>query len=216
MNDALSRILRANTPLTLSSVPAGFLPWLAADLARAVHGTGQGGRAMVIAADEAAMRALQDTVPVFAPEVEVLTFPAWDCLPYDRASPALRVMAERLATLEKLQGKRKGPQLLIATENAATQRILTPFRIRQLTRHLAEGERIERDRLVELLVANGYQRTDAVHDAGEFAVRGSIVDVFPAGENTAIRLDFFGDEIETMRRFDPADQRTTGRRAPSP
>ena len=55
---------------------------------------------MVIAADEAAMRALQDTVPVFAPEVEVLTFPAWDCLPYDRASPALRVMAERLATLE--------------------------------------------------------------------------------------------------------------------
>ena len=85
------------------------------------------------------MRALQDTVPVFAPEVEVLTLPAWDCLPYDRASPALRVMAERLATLEKLQAKRKGPQLLIVTANAATQRILTPFRIRQLTRRLAEG-----------------------------------------------------------------------------
>ena len=105
----------------------------------------------------------------------------------------------------------KGPQLLIATANAATQRVLTPFRIRQLTRRLAEGERIERDRLVELLVANGYQRTDAVHDAGEFAVRGSIVDLFPAGESEAIRLDFFGDEIETMRRFDPADQRTTGK-----
>ncbi len=148
---------------------------------------------------------------MFAPEVEVLTFPAWDCLPYDRASPALRVMAERLATLEKLQAKRNGPQLLIATANAATQRILTPFRIRQLTRRLAEGERIERDRLIELLVANGYQRTDAVHDAGEFAVRGSIVDLFPAGEEQAIRLDFFGDEIETMRRFDPADQRTTGK-----
>jgi transcription-repair coupling factor (superfamily II helicase) len=210
MSEALSRILKAKAPLTLAGVPGGFLPWLAADLARAVHGTGQGGRAVIIAADEAAMRALQDTVPVFAPDVEVLGFPAWDCLPYDRASPALRVMAERLATLEKLQGKRKGPQLLIATENAATQRILTPFRIRQLTRRLAEGERIERDRLVELLIANGYQRTDAVHDAGEFAVRGSIVDVFPAGEESAIRLDFFGDEIETMRRFDPADQRTTG------
>jgi transcription-repair coupling factor (superfamily II helicase) len=143
--------------------------------------------------------------------VEVLSFPAWDCLPYDRASPALRVMAERLATLEKLQGRRNGPQLLIATANAATQRILTPFRIRQLTRRLAEGERIERDRLVELLQANGYQRTDAVHDAGEYAVRGSIVDVFPAGEELAIRLDFFGDEIETMRRFDPADQRSTGK-----
>jgi transcription-repair coupling factor (superfamily II helicase) len=210
MSEALSRILKSGVPLTLAGVPAGFLPWLAADLARAVHGTGQSGRAVIIAADEAAMRALQDTVPVFAPEVEVLSFPAWDCLPYDRASPALRVMAERLATLQKLQGKRNGPQLLIATENAATQRILTPFRIRQLTRRLAEGERIERDKLVELLIANGYQRTDAVHDAGEFAVRGSIVDLFPAGEESAIRLDFFGDEIETMRRFDPADQRTTG------
>jgi transcription-repair coupling factor (superfamily II helicase) len=211
VSDFLSRILRANGPVTLAGVPAGFLPWLAADLARAAHGTGQGSRAIVIAADEAAMRALQDTVPVFAPEVEVLTFPAWDCLPYDRASPALRVMAERLATLEKLQGKHKGPQLLVATANAATQRIITPFRIRQLTRRLAAGERIERDRLVELLAANGYQRTDAVHDAGEFAVRGSIVDLFPAGEVLAIRLDFFGDEIETMRRFDPADQRTTGK-----
>ncbi|HEU4957302.1 MAG TPA: transcription-repair coupling factor [Sphingomicrobium sp.] len=211
MSDALSRILKATTPLTLAGVPAGFVPWLAADLARAAHGTGPGGRAVVIAADEAAMRALADTVPIFAPEVEVLTFPAWDCLPYDRASPALRTMAERLATLEKLQARRKSPQLLIATANAATQRVLTPFRIRQLTRRLAEGERIERDRLVSLLAANGYQRTDAVHDAGEFAVRGSIVDLFPAGESEAIRIDFFGDEIETMRRFDPADQRSTGK-----
>ena len=211
MSEPLNRILKAQSPLTLAGVPAGFLPWLAADLARAAHGTGAGGRAVIIAADEAAMRALQDTVPVFAPEVEVLSFPAWDCLPYDRASPALRVMAERLATLEKLQGKRKGPQLLLTTANAATQRNLTPFRIRQLTRRLAEGERIERDRLVELLQANGYQRTDAVHDAGEYAVRGSIVDLFPAGESQALRLDFFGDEIETMRRFDPADQRSIGK-----
>jgi len=211
VSEPLNRILKAQSPLTLAGVPAGFLPWLAADLARAAHGTGAGGRAVIIAADEAAMRALQDTVPVFAPEVEVLSFPAWDCLPYDRASPALRVMAERLATLEKLQGKRKGPQLLLTTANAATQRNLTPFRIRQLTRRLAEGERIERDRLVELLQANGYQRTDAVHDAGEYAVRGSIVDLFPAGEGQALRLDFFGDEIETMRRFDPADQRSTGK-----
>jgi len=211
VSEPLNRILKAQSPLTLAGVPAGFLPWLAADLARAAHGTGASARAVIIAADEAAMRALQDTVPVFAPEVEVLSFPAWDCLPYDRASPALRVMAERLATLEKLQGKRKGPQLLLTTANAATQRNLTPFRIRQLTRRLAEGERIERDRLVELLQANGYQRTDAVHDAGEYAVRGSIVDLFPAGESQALRLDFFGDEIETMRRFDPADQRSIGK-----
>ena len=168
------------------------------------------GRAVVVAADELAMRALADTVPVFAPEVEVLQLPAWDCLPYDRSSPALRVMAERLATLHALQAPRKRPQLLLVTANAATQRVPTPFRIRQLTRRLAAGERIDREALIALLGANGYQRTDAVADAGEYAVRGSLIDLFPAGEPTALRLDFFGDEIESVRRFDPADQRTIG------
>jgi transcription-repair coupling factor (superfamily II helicase) len=210
VSEAFPNILKARAPLTLASVPTGFLPWFAADLARTVHGTGKGGRAIIVAADETAMRAIADTVLVFAPEVEVLTLPAWDCLPYDRASPALRVMAERLATLQALQVHRTAPQLLVVTANALTQRVLTPFRIRALTRRLAEGERVERDTLIKLLSANGYQRTDAVHDAGEFAVRGSIVDLYPAGETTALRLDFFGDEIETMRRFDPADQRSTG------
>jgi transcription-repair coupling factor (superfamily II helicase) len=202
----LAKILKADQPLALSRVPAGFLPWLAGDLAR-----GAKGRAVVIAADEAAMRAIADTATVFAPDVEVISFPAWDCLPYDRASPVLRVMAERLAALHALQQPRKGPQLLVTTVNAASQRVLTPFRIRQFTRKLAEGERIERDKLVELLLANGYQRTDSVHDAGEFAVRGSIVDLYPAGAEQPVRLDFFGDEIETMRRFDPSDQRSSGK-----
>ena len=206
----LQRILTAGEPLTLAGVPAGFLPWLAADLARAAHGRKGGGRAVVIASDEAAMRSLADTAPAFAPELEVITFPAWDCLPYDRASPALRVMAERLAALERLQGKADKPQLLVTTANAATQRTLTPFRIRQLTRRLAPGERIERDRLISLLTANGYHRTDNVAEAGEFAVRGGLLDLFPSGAPHAVRLDFFGDEIETMRAFDPADQRTIG------
>ena len=131
MSGPLSRILKASAPLTLASVPTGFLPWLAADLARAAHGTAAARRLVIIAADESAMRALADTIPLFAPEVEVLSFPAWDCLPYDRASPALRVMAERLATLHALQAPRKAPQVLLTTVHAATQRVLTPFRIRQ-------------------------------------------------------------------------------------
>ena len=89
------------------------------------------------------MRALAETVPLFAPEVEVLTLPSWDCLPYDRTSPALRVMAERLATLNALQATAERPQLLIVTENAATQRMLTPFRIRQLTQ-ADRGRRADR------------------------------------------------------------------------
>jgi transcription-repair coupling factor (superfamily II helicase) len=209
MTEPLQRVLRADEPLTLAGVPAGFLPWLAADLARAAHGRSSGGRAVAIVADEAALRALAETVPLFAPEVEVLSLPGWDCLPYDRASPALRVMAERLATLSALQEKPGKPQLLVATASAATQRMLTPFRIRQLTRRIAEGERIEREALVEQLNSLGYERVETVAEHGEYAVRGSLIDLFPAGEELALRLDFFGDEIDSLRRFDPADQRST-------
>ena len=206
----LQQILSAKAPLTLSGVPAGFEPWLLADLARAVQARGAP-RAVFVAPDEAAMRAVAATAPVFAPELEVLTFPAWDCLPYDRASPTLRVMAERMATLHRLQHKPSGAQLLVTTVNAVAQRTLTPFRIRQLVARLAPKERIGRDRLAAMLQANGYMRVETVADSGEFAVRGGLVDLFPSGEEQALRLDFFGDEIESVRTFDPADQRTTGR-----
>jgi transcription-repair coupling factor (superfamily II helicase) len=199
----IQKILTAKKPMTLAGAPAGFLPWLAADLARAAKG-----RAVFIAPDEAAMRALADAAGYFAPELEVLSFPAWDCLPYDRSSPSLRATSERLGTLHALQRKTERPQLLVTTVNAATQRTLTPFRVRQLVARLAPGERIDRDRLASLLQANGYVRTDTVADAGEFAVRGGLVDLFPAGRSEALRLDFFGDEIESVRRFDPTTQRT--------
>ena len=207
MSEPLQRVLRASEPLTLAGVPLGFRPWLAADLARAAHGRSNSRRAVAIVADEIEMRALADTVPSFAPEVEVLTFPGWDCLPFDRASPALRVMAERLATLSAIQAGSSRPQLLIATSSAASQRMLTPFRIRQLTRRIDVGQRMPREALVEQLNALGYQRADTVAEHGEYAVRGSLIDVFPAGEEFALRLDFFGDEIDSVRRFDPADQR---------
>ena len=205
-DDNLSRILKASQPLTLSAVPQGFLPWLLADLARAAKG-----RTVFIAADDVQMRAVADAAVYFAPELSVLGYPAWDCLPYDRASPSLRASAERLATLHALQKPAKGPQLLVTTVNAVTQRTLTPFRIRQLVAKLAPGERIDRDKLGALLQANGYVRTDTVADPGEYAVRGGLVDLWPSGEEMALRLDFFGDEIESVRQFDPADQRTVGR-----
>jgi transcription-repair coupling factor (superfamily II helicase) len=202
----LKTILDATVPLTLSGVPSGFLPSLLADIARAAHL-----RAVYVAADEAQMRAVAATATWFAPELEIVQIPAWDCLPYDRASPTLRIMAERIGALHRLQAKPKGPQLVLTTVNAATQRTLTPFRIRQLVAELKPGARIDRDKLAALLQANGYVRTDTVHDQGEYSVRGGIVDLFPSGEEQALRLDFFGDEIETVRTFDPADQRTTGR-----
>ena len=199
----IEKVIKARAPLTLAGVPAGFEPVLLADLARAA------GCAVFVASDEMMMQAIADTAHYFAPELEIIRVPAWDCLPYDRASPSLRAASERLAGLHALQAKAAGPRLVLTTAAAITQRVLTPFRIRQLVARLAPGERIETAHLLTMLSANGYVRTDTVRDPGEFAVRGGIIDLFPSGEPGPLRLDFFGDEIETLRRFDPATQRTT-------
>ncbi|MFM5884595.1 MAG: transcription-repair coupling factor, partial [Novosphingobium sp.] len=201
----LSRLLTAKTPLTLAALPRGAQPLVLADLARAAKG-----RAMFIAPDEAAMQAIADSAGFFAPELEVLTFPAWDCLPYDRASPALAISARRLAALHRLQGKASGPQLLVTTINAVLQRVLSPFRVRENVRLLKPGMVIGRESLIALLQRQGYSRTDTVVDAGEYAVRGSIFDIYPSGLESGLRLDFFGDELETLRLFDPNTQRSTG------
>jgi transcription-repair coupling factor (superfamily II helicase) len=201
----LSRVLTAQTPLTLAGLARGAQPLVLADLARAAKG-----RAVFIAPDDAAMQAVADAAGFFAPELEVLTFPAWDCLPYDRASPALSVSARRLATLHRLQGRAEGPQLLVTTINATLQRVLTPFRVRETVRLLKPGMEIGREALIGLLQRQGYSRTDTVADAGEYAVRGSLFDISPSGLEGGLRLDFFGDELETLRLFDPNTQRSTG------
>jgi len=199
----ISRILSATTPLTLSQLARGAQPLVLADLARAAKG-----RAVFIAADEAAMRAVVETAGFFAPELDIIEFPGWDCLPFDRASPALSVSARRLAALARLQTTRSEPQLLVTTVAAVLQRVLTPFRIRESTRVLKPGMEISRDSLIALLQRLGYMRTDTVLDAGEYASRGGVFDLYPSGLDHGLRLDFFGDELETLRLFDPATQRS--------
>ncbi|QZD87944.1 transcription-repair coupling factor [Qipengyuania psychrotolerans] len=202
----LSRILKASQPLTLAQVARGAQPMVMADLARASTG-----RAVFIAPDDAAMRAITDAAHFFAPELEVIEFPAWDSLPYDRASPALSISAKRLAALHRLQTGKAKAQLVVTTANAVLQRVLTPFRIRESVREFKPGTEIGRESLAALLQRQGYSRTDTVIDKGEYAIRGSIVDVFPSGMDEALRLDFFGDELESLRSFDPNTQMSTGR-----
>ena len=200
-----NRILSAKSPLTLSSIARGAQPLVMSDLARAATG-----RAVFIAPDDATMRSIAEAAQFFAPELEVVEFPAWDCLPYDRASPALSVSAKRLSSLFRLQSNYSGPQLLVTTVNAVLQRVLTPFRIRESVREFKQGTNIGHDSLAALLQRQGYSRTDTVIDHGEFALRGSIVDIFPSSLDQGLRLDFFGDELESLRLFDPATQMSVG------
>ncbi|MEE8189107.1 MAG: transcription-repair coupling factor, partial [Kiloniellales bacterium] len=166
-----------------------------------------------VARDDARMARLAEALGFFAPEAEVLTFPAWDCLPYDRVGPHRDILARRIDTLTRLLGAEAAPpagRIVITTVNALLQRLppRAAFEGRLLEGRV--GTTIALDELSAYFTRNGYLRAETVGEPGEFALRGGLVDVYPPGEELPLRLDFFGDEIETIRRFDPLTQRTTG------
>ncbi len=201
----LDRLSSAVKGMTLAGIPAGYRPLFLSEIA-----TNSGQRTMFVATDDAAMSAVAEAARFFEPALEIIEFPAWDCLPYDRASPALHTTSDRLAALAKLALPSTGGQLIVTTVNAITQRVLTPSRIKEFVTHLAPGTIVEQEKLIAFLYANGFVRVDTVADSGEFAARGGLIDLFPPGAEMPIRIDLFGDEIETLRQFDPADQRTVG------
>lgn len=117
----LPRFVEAARPVTLARCAGGYLPWLMADVARAAKG-----RAWFIAADEAQARSVAEAAAYFAPEIAITMLPAWDCLPYDRASPSLKAAAERVAALAALAEPQRGAELVVTTVNAISQRCLPP------------------------------------------------------------------------------------------
>jgi transcription-repair coupling factor (superfamily II helicase) len=161
--------------------------------------------------DDNRMARFADALAFFHPKLSVLTFPAWDCLPYDRVSPNGEIISRRIDTLTRLSGgPSERPLIVLTTVNALVQRV-PPRRLfdgRLLT--LGTGGHIPLDRLQGFLRNNGYFRSETVREPGEFAIRGGIVDLYPAGAAQPVRLDFFGDQIESMRVFDPLSQRSTG------
>ena len=167
-----------------------------------------------VARDDARMARLAEALAFFAPEIEVLRFPAWDCLPYDRVSPNPALVSERIATLARLLEPPTGPRIVLTTVNALVQRVppRTCFARRQPGR-CAPAAPSSRRSWPRFLEANGYGRAGTVMEPGEYAMRGGIIDIFPAGEADPVRLDLFGDTIESIRRFDPATQRSAGKRA---
>ncbi len=161
--------------------------------------------------DDEHMARFKSALAFFAPEISVLTFPAWDCLPYDRVSPNAEVVSRRIATLTALASDPEGAKkrIVLTTVNAVTQRVPPRKLFRDRALALKLGLKLPPDRLLSFLQSNGYVRTETVRESGEYAVRGGIVDLFPAGAAEPLRLDFFGDEIDAIRRFDPMSQRST-------
>ncbi len=167
-----------------------------------------------IARDDARLARLADLVAFFDPDIEVLRFPAWDCLPYDRVSPHRDIVSQRIDTLTRLLQPRGGgarPRIVLTTVAALLQRVPPRRFLDGAQFALDVGAAPGPPALIAYMTGHGYTRAETVGEAGEFAVRGGIVDLFPPGTVQPLRVDFFGDEIESMRAFDPLTQRSTER-----
>ncbi|MEL0105915.1 MAG: transcription-repair coupling factor [Rhodospirillaceae bacterium] len=167
-----------------------------------------------VARDDVHLARVTGLLDFFAPSLEKLIFPAWDCQPYDRVSPRSDITGQRIESLTRLLNEDTSTDQLsgravLTTVSAILQRVPPKKSFQNATLGIAVGGQIDPDRLTGFLTHHGYGRAETVMEPGEFAVRGGIIDVFPSGHETPYRLDFFGDEIESIRAFDPTTQRTT-------
>jgi transcription-repair coupling factor (superfamily II helicase) len=199
-------------PLTLAEVADGAEGLVLADLARAITAKSDAPAisVAVICRDGQRMQALSRALAFFGPDLQVMEFPAWDCLPYDRVSPNASVIAQRmtiLSRLVRLKGHDK-PTVLITTVNAIAQRVPAREFVARHALSVSPGNVVGMASIVEWLELNGFMRASTVREPGEYAVRGGILDLFPPGMDMPVRLDFFGDSLESIKRFDAQTQRS--------
>ena len=194
-------------PLQVWGAPEGWDAFLIAQRRREFAGP-----VLHVARDDARMARITEALAFILPEAEILRFPAWDCLPYDRVSPNPALVSERVATLTRLVEPATGPRIVLTTVNALVQRVPPRAAFAGSSMELRVNGTIQPEHLAQFLEANGYGRAGTVMEPGEYAMRGGIIDLFPAGEADPVRLDLFGDTIESIRVFDPASQRSGDRR----
>ena len=198
--------LRINRPgrVTVSGVPESLDALILPRVAEALGTKGL----LHVTRDDQHMATLRDQISYFAPSLEVLRFPAWDCLPYDRVSPSADILARRLSVLARLIKPTSQPFIVLTTINAILQRTVPKSLVENGTFHASPGQWIKGDVLQRFLIDNGFSRVGTVVDPGDFAVRGGLIDIFPPGADVPVRLDFFGDTLESIRSFDTQSQRS--------
>src|SRR6516165_3094832 len=204
--------LAPGRPLTFSGVSDGAQGLVLADLVRALAAPQDAPAVslVMICRDGPRMAALDRALGFFAPNLSVLQFPSWDCQPYDRVSPHAAFVAQRMTTLSQIaRGKGRG-QLVLTTVNAVLQRVPSRDFVIAQSLSLAPGNVLAMEGITSWLELNGFIRASTVREPGDYAVRGGIIDLFAPGTDEPVRLDFFGDTLETIRSFDPESQRTTG------
>ncbi|MEM1374789.1 MAG: transcription-repair coupling factor [Pseudomonadota bacterium] len=188
--------------ITMSGAPEGFD-------AELILREAASGAVLHVARDDKRLEATRAALAFFAPDMPVVVFPGWDCLPYDRVSPNADVSAARMATLAALLSGMPERFVILTTLNAATQRVPARSVLSEAAFSARVGDRIDEDALRAFLVRMGFTQSPTVMEPGDYAIRGGIIDIFAPGQGGPVRLDLFGDVLDGARRFDPATQRTT-------
>ncbi len=192
---------------TISSVPDGYDAFLlekfAADSKSDI---------LYIVSDGVELQRCCDILRYLNPSLDVLEFPAWDTVPYDRVSPNINIVSRRVDTLWKLatQQNLKRKRIIVASVGAVLQKLPPQKIFLNAVREVKLDNSLKFNDFLHYVSVNGYTRVEQVIEPGEYAVRGDIIDIFPVGASEPLRIDMFDDEIERIRSFDPINQRTTG------
>ena len=197
---------------TLGSVPDGMQPLALSRLVeqRLAAAPDDAASIVFVARDGRRLQRMAEILAQMLPGHTILTLPAWDCLPYDRVSPNNVTIAARMNTLAALtQAGTKGAVVLTAV-NALIQKLPPRDVVETMSFSAATGRIVDSERLIAWAANNGYLRVPTVRESGEYAVRGGLVDLFPASADFPLRFDFFGSTLESIRTFDPDTQRTNG------
>lgn len=164
------------------------------------------GRTVVVICPDESERIREDLEGILGDD-EVLYFPDWEILPYDEFSPHEEIVGTRLRTLAALLGGKRG--VVVMPVRGMIRKIIPPGDLRGAVTTVNVGQSIKPDVLISHLMSSGYARAQVVEDVGNFSMRGGIFDVYCQGREYPVRIEFFGDEVESIREFDPISQRST-------
>ena len=208
MKNLPQQVMQNGSDPVIYNAPEGQDARILADLAHQIMADD---RVLIhIAMDDRRIQIFKAAIKFFAPETKVAVFPAWDCLPY--VSPSSDLIAHRVSTLCKMlnwrEEAKRYPRIILTTVNAAYQKVTPVSAFENSSLIGRKNGRLDQEKCIQFLSQNGYIRTETVREAGEFAIRGGIIDIFPAGKVRPIRIDLFGDEIESIKAFDAITQRS--------
>ena len=212
---ALAQRMEAGGAQTFSDIAASAQPFFAALLQKFFPQK----TIVVITENLKAQESFQQDLETWLPQLtsansNLLFYPAWEILPHEDKLPHADVISDRLQTLVSLSDnsklKTKNSKLIVTSVTALLQKTFPPGEIQERTRTFERGSKIAPLDLIDFLEAQGYEPEAQVSQKGEIALRGGIVDVFPTTSPWPVRLDFFGDELESLREFDPLTQVSRG------